>query len=156
MSTNLERYLRARGVIEAETAVKIAHGIALDLGDLHRRGLVYGSLVPRHVWLDDDGDGGIAAKLLVLRNEEYQVPELRPPADIYALGIVLYEMLTGWPSFDGYTPPSQAQRMVRSTPSSTNREIPPVLDTLILRCLEKSPDKRFQDGIEVAKALESL
>src|SRR5205807_403241 len=76
-----------------------------------------------------------------------------------ALGLVMYEMLTGHTPFDGDTPVAVAMQHIQdipTPPSQFNPNIPPVLEDIILRCLEKVPEMRYRDGSQLARALESL
>jgi serine/threonine-protein kinase len=82
-----------------------------------------------------------------------------PASDVYLLGIVMYEMITGHTTFDGDTPyalPIQHIQDLPAPPSQFNPNIPPPLKKIILHCLEKSPEMRYRDGSELAHALEML
>ena len=71
----------------------------------------------------------------------------------------MYEMLTGRLAFDGDTPVAVAMAHIQDAPvppSQHNPNIPPALEAIILRCLEKKPEMRYQDGDELAQALERL
>ena len=101
---------------------------------------------------------------MTLGTVQYYAPEqaqgeiVKPAADVYALGIVIYEMLTGKPPFDGDTPVSVAVRHIQDLPEpprKQNPKIPPGLEALILRCLEKDPRDRYPDGDDLAKALDN-
>ena len=73
--------------------------------------------------------------------------------------MVLYEMLTGRTAFDGDTPVAVAMQHIQDKPvppSQFNPAIPPALEEIILRCLEKVPEMRFRDGSQLARALELL
>jgi eukaryotic-like serine/threonine-protein kinase len=75
------------------------------------------------------------------------------------MGIVMYEMLTGHTPFDGDTPVAVAMQHIQDLPTSPRRlnpNIPPVLDEIILRCLEKESKLRFRDGSQLARALETI
>jgi len=96
---------------------------------------------------------------------QYYAPEqaqgdiVTPAADIYALGNVMYEMLTGHPPFDGASPVAVAMQHIQDPPpppSQFNPNIPPALEEIVLRCLEKAPEMRFRDGSQRARALETL
>ena len=180
--TDLRRYLRDRRVLDAETAIRIAHEVALGLGASHRHGIVHRDVKPQNILLGRDDSikltgFGIASVYKDINDErltdtgmtpgtvQYYAPEqaqgemVSPMADIYALGIVMYEMLTGRPPFDGDTPVAVAMQHIQDPPPPPSQfypAIPPALEALTLRCLEKSPEKRYQDGSELAKVLESL
>src|SRR5260370_19726907 len=115
--TDLRRYLKREGVLSAERSVEIAHDVALGLGAAHRRGIVHRDVKPQNILLNDEGlvkltDFGIASMYkdagaerltttgMTLGTVQYYAPEqaqgevVTPAADVYAMGIVLYEMLT--------------------------------------------------------------
>jgi serine/threonine protein kinase len=180
--TDLRRYLRSRGVLDIDRAVIIAHDVALGLGAAHRRGIVHRDVKPQNILVGRDGsikltDFGIASVYkdinaerltttgMTLGTVQYYAPEqaqgeiVNPAADVYALGIVMYEMLTGRPPFDGDTPVAVAMQHIQDAPlppSQLNPNIPPALEEIILRCLEKVPEMRFPDGNALARALETL
>jgi len=178
---DLRKYLRAHGVLDIRRAVVIAHDTALALGAAHRRGIVHRDVKPQNILVNDDAlvkltDFGIATFYRDIDNErltttgmtlgtvQYYAPEqaqgeiVQPAADVYALGIVLYEMLVGHPPFDGDTPVAIAVRHIQEPPvrpSRYNPNIPPALERVILRCLEKDPRDRYRDGDALAYALET-
>src|SRR5438067_3982588 len=180
--TDLRRYLRSRGVLAVDRAIIIAHDVALGLGAAHRRGIVHRDVKPQNVLVGRDGsikltDFGIASVYkdinaerltttgMTLGTVQYYAPEqaqgeiVSPAADVYALGIVMYEMLAGRTPFDGDTPVAVAMQHIQdlpTPPSHLNPSIPPALEEIIMRCLEKVPEMRFRDGSQLARALESL
>src|SRR5260370_1909645 len=180
--TDLRRYLRSRGVLDIERSVIIAHDVALGLGAAHRRGIVHRDVKPQNILVGRDGsikltDFGIASVYkdinaerltttgMTLGTVQYYAPEqaqgeiVSPAADVYALGIVMYEMLTGRPPFDGDNPVAVAMQHIQDPPTpprQLNPTIPPALEEIILRCLEKVPEMRFRDGSQLARALETL
>lgn len=102
---------------------------------------------------------------MTLGTVQYYAPEqaqgeiVDPAADIYALGIVMYEMLTGRTPFEADTPVAVAMQHLQDTPippSQLNPDIPPSLEKIILRCLEKLPEMRYRDGNALALALDLL
>jgi eukaryotic-like serine/threonine-protein kinase len=180
--TDLRRYLRSRGVLAMDRAVIIAHDVALGLGAAHRRSIVHRDVKPQNIMVGRDGsikltDFGIASVYKDINDErltttgmtlgtvQYYAPEqaqgeiVSPAADVYALGIVMYEMVTGRTPFDGDTPVAVAMQHIQDAPvppSQLNPNIPPALEEIILRCLEKIPEMRFRDGSTLARALELL
>ena len=180
--TDLRRYLRSRGVLAIDRAIIIAHDVALGLGAAHRRAIVHRDVKPQNILVGRDGsikltDFGIASVYkdinaerltttgMTLGTVQYYAPEqaqgeiVSPAADVYALGIVMYEMLTGRTPFDGDTPVAVAMQHIQDTPApptQLNPNIPPALEEIILRCLEKVPEMRFRDGSVLARALEML
>ncbi len=164
--TDLRRYLHVRGQLSVDRAIIIAHDVALGLSAMHRRGMVHRNVEPQKVLIGRDGSINlIAFSMSVGGAVHYYAPELvqsesvTPATDIYALGIVMYEMLTGRPLFDGDTPVAVAMQHIQDAPippSQLNSSIPPSLEEIILRCLEKVPEKRYRDGSQLARALEMV
>jgi serine/threonine protein kinase len=179
---DLRKYLRSRGVLAIDRAVIITHDIALGLGAAHRRQIVHRDVKPQNILVGRDGsikltDFGIASVYkdinaerltttgMTLGTVQYYAPEqaqgeiVNPAADVYALGIVMYEMLTGRTPFEGETPVAVAMQHIQDAPISPrqlNPNIPPALEEIILRCLEKAPEMRYRDGTLLARALELL
>ena len=113
----------------------------------------------------DAGDERLTTTGMTLGTVQYYAPEqaqgevVTPAADIYALGIVMYEMVVGKTPFDGDTPVAVAMRHIQDTPeppSSINPRVSPGFERIILRCLEKDPRDRYRDGDALAYALENL
>jgi serine/threonine protein kinase len=149
------------------TAVSIAHQVAEGLSEAHRLGVVHRDLKPGNIMIDKEGnakimDFGIARSLLgkgltgegaIIGTPEYMSPEqvegkeADQRADIYALGIILFEMLVGRPPFEGETPFSIANKHKTEPPPVPKKVVPQIpegLNNLILRCLEKEKSKRYQ------------
>jgi eukaryotic-like serine/threonine-protein kinase len=180
--TDLRRYLRSRGVLAVDRAIIIAHDVALGLGAAHRRRIVHRDVKPQNVLVGKDGsikltDFGIVSLYedidterltttgMTLGTVHYFAPEqaqgkiVSPAADVYALGIVMYEMLTDHTPFNGNTPVAVAMQHIRDQPAPPcqfNPSLPVALEEIILRCLEKVPEMRFRDGSQLARALEKL
>jgi serine/threonine-protein kinase len=179
---DLRRYLKRAGVLPIERGVRIARDVSLGLGAAHKRGIVHRDVKPQNIMLNEDGlvkltDFGIASMYkdadaerltttgMTLGTVQYYAPEqaqgeiVRPSADIYALGIVMYEMLTGQTPFDGDTPVAVAMKHIQEAPqppSELNPRIPPNLERIILRCLAKEPQARYRDGEDLAAALDAF
>jgi serine/threonine protein kinase len=164
--TDLRRYLRSRGILAVDRAVIIAHAVALGLGAAHHHGRVHRGVNPQHVLVGRGGSMKLTAFSMTWGPPgHYYAPEqaqgemVTPATDVYALGIVMYEMLTGRTPFDGDTPVAVAMQHVHDAPippSQFNPSIPPPLEEIILRCLEKVPEMRYRDGSQLAYALEML
>lgn len=179
--TDLRQYVRSRGILDTDRAIMITHDAALGLGAAHRLGIVHCGLKPQDILIGRDGsikliDFGVASFYgmdaqdlettgMTLGMVHYYAPEqaqgelVSPAADIYALGMVMYELVTGHPAFDGDSPVAVAMQHIQGTPkppSQFNHNIPATLEEIILRCIEKAPAMRFNDGSELAYALETL
>ncbi|MFN2453728.1 MAG: protein kinase [Pyrinomonadaceae bacterium] len=154
--------------------------VYVDQQNLEHRGLVHRDLKPANIIVTPDDrtkitDFGIV-KLVGAENTDtfgpaYGSPQYVSPeqaegravderSDIYSLGIILYEMLTCASPFDGDTKPLSRTDVLRAhveqaprPPSELNAEITPELEAVILRALEKNPDKRFRSGLEFLRAV---
>ena len=182
---SLQHRLTTSVRLDASDAVAVALQIARGLGAAHEHGLLHRDVKPANIWLVDDDprdvrvlDFGVAlpfssdeARLTgtgrVVGSPEYMSPEqargraLDSRTDVYALGIVLYEMLTGTTPFREADPRRVMLRHVRELPKPIE-EIHPHLATeralldFCRRCLRKGPDDRFTNGNEAAWELERI
>ena len=162
----LANVLRREGRLDPDRAAAIAVEVATALHAAHDRGLVHRDVKPGNVMIDRDGrvkvvDFGIARAAaddtltqtgLVLGTASYLSPEqaqgvpVDARSDVYSLGCVLFEMLTGRPPFEGDTPVSIAYKHVNEAPPHPRElvpSLPPHLDEAATRALEKDPDARF-------------
>jgi beta-lactam-binding protein with PASTA domain len=174
---DLREVLRSEGALDPRRAAALAIHVAAALAAAHERGLVHRDIKPANVLLTPEGsvkvtDFGIARAWddtdqltrtgAVIGTATYFSPEqaqgLNADArsDIYALGVVLYELLTGVPPFTGESPVSVAYQHVREQaplPSDLNPNIPESLDAVVMRCLEKDPQRRYPSAIALAADL---
>jgi len=163
------------GPMPPADAVAVAVDIARALAAAHERGLIHRDIKPGNVMLLPDGrvkvvDFGIARAAgsdtltgtgVVLGSTAYLSPEqaggqpVDERADLYALGCVLYEMLTGNVPFRAETPIATMYRHVNddAPPPSTIVPVQSELEAIVMRCLEKDPKRRFGSAIELEAAL---
>ena len=174
---DLKRLIRRMGQFPIGKAVSIAAQISEGLSAAHDLGIVHRDLKPSNIMVDEKGnarimDFGIARSLgekgitgagVMIGTPEYMSPEqvegkgIDQRTDIYSLGIILYEMLTGRVPFEGDTPLSIAHKHKYEPPEDPrklNAQIPEDLSRLILRCLEKDKGKRYQTAEELRADLE--
>ncbi len=165
--------------IAPDSAMKIAEQVCHALQHAHGRGIVHRDLKPGNVWLDEDGnaalgDFGLAVVLdrsrmtmagMMVGTVAYMAPEQalgRTPdarSDLYALGAMLYEMVTGRPPFlgdDAVGVISQHINTAPVAPSWHEPSVPKPLEALIVRLLAKSPDERPASALEVAHELRRI
>lgn len=167
--------------LDPDAVVAIAHQVAIGLGAAHANGLVHRDIKPANVLLTANGtakvaDFGIAKALSgaqasltqpgeVLGTASYLAPEqlsgeeVGPRADVYALGLVLHEALTGQRAFDGGTVTEVAVARFsvdEVRPSDLRDGVPPELDELVARATNQEPSRRFRDGGAMAAALAEL
>ena len=168
--------LIARGLSVGE-AVEIIRQVLSGARFAHARGIVHRDLKPQNVLVDGEGrarvsDFGIAragaseitATGSVLGTAQYLSPEqaqgldVTATSDIYSVGVMLYEALTGRVPFDADTPVAVALKQVSEQPrppSELNPQVPPALDAVVLRALAKDPANRFQSADEFIRALDA-
>jgi len=170
--------LKREGPLEPPRAVAIAEDVATALEAAHDKGLVHRDVKPGNVMIDGEGrvkvmDFGIARAVaddtltqtgLVLGTASYLSPEqaqgspVDARSDIYSLGCVLYEMLTGRPPFPGDSPVAIAYRHVNEEarpPSEVAPTVPREVDAVVMRALAKDPDERFPTAEELRAALDA-
>ena len=171
----LSSLLRRIGRLPSDKAIQLARQICAGLAAAHEKGILHLDLKPANVMIDSDGnaritDFGLAGLAEDFREAEaiagtpaYMAPEqldgktLTPRSDIYSLGLVLYELFTGKRAFDA---PSLGEliKLRRSdntpaTPTSLVRDLDPVIESVIDRCIQKDPAKRPASALRVAAAL---
>jgi serine/threonine-protein kinase len=173
----LSAVLKAQGPIDPTQAAAVAADIAKALSYAHRHGVVHRDIKPGNVLITVDGevkvtDFGIARAIgteenitqtgLVMGTATYFSPEqaqglgVDGRSDIYSLGVVLFESVTGRPPFTGETPVSIAYQHVREpapTPRSINPSVPPSLEAVITKAMAKQPSDRYASAQEMQEDL---
>ena len=168
---NLSTSLRRFGRMPPDKAVQIARQLCAGVAAAHERGVLHRDLKPANVMLDGNGDVritdfGIATAAAdvgaeVAGTPQYMAPELlagKPASiksDIYALGLILFEVFTGKRAYDGNTIGElrQLHDTPLTTPSVLVRDLDPAIERVILRCLEREPDKRPAAALTIAASL---
>jgi beta-lactam-binding protein with PASTA domain/tRNA A-37 threonylcarbamoyl transferase component Bud32 len=175
---SLKQIVQDEGPLAPERAIDMVVQILRAARFAHQRGVIHRDIKPHNVIVDDEGrvkvtdfgiaragasdmteTGSIMGTAQYLSPEQAQGHAVSAQSDLYAIGIVLYELLTGRVPFDGDSPVTIALKQVSELPvppSAYNAAIPPELDALVLRALEKDPARRFADAEEMTAALEEL
>ena len=171
----LSSLLRRIGRLPSDKALQIARQICAGLAAAHENGILHRDLKPSNVMIDGDGnarltDFGIAGLAEEIRDDEvsagtpaYMAPEQldgKPPtvrSDIYSLGLVLYELFTGKRAFDASTLDEliklRRSDSTPSTPTSIVKDLDPVIEKVIDRCIQKDPARRPGSALQVSAAL---
>jgi serine/threonine protein kinase len=169
----------AAGPLPGRAAAGYVRKIAHAVNHAHRQGIVHRDLKPSNVLLDADdephiSDFGLAKRIggdpghtrtgTVLGTPSYMAPEqaqgrrdIGPPADIYGLGAILYELITGRPPFQAETPLDTAMQVIQNQPVPPRLLNPRVdhdLETICLKCLEKDPQHRYPSADAFADDLQ--
>ncbi len=170
------RDLLLRGRLDAVTAVDLAAQVAEGLAYAHARGVVHRDVKPANIMVPRDGpakimDFGIARMRasdvktqtgMLLGSPKYMSPEqllggaVDQRSDIFALGVVLYEALTGAPPFSGSDITQIMYQIVNAVPpppSAVNSRVSPMLDLIVAKALAKEPAARYPDARELAADL---
>ena len=171
---DIESLLRRIGRLPDDKATQIGRELCFGIAAAHDGGILHRDLKPANVMIDGRGraritDFGLAVLSQQLRqNDEiagtpaYMAPEqltggeVTTKSDIYALGLILYELYTGKHAFQAATVAEYIKHHTESTPSDPSSFVSgldPLVERVILRCLEKDPANRPQSAIQVASAL---
>jgi serine/threonine protein kinase/tetratricopeptide (TPR) repeat protein len=176
---DLKSFIRRSKQLSIPTVMSIAKQICDGLSEAHKLGVVHRDLKPSNIMIDKDGnarimDFGIARSVggkgitgagVMIGTPEYMSPEqvegkeVDQRSDIYSLGVILYEMVTGQVPFGGDIPISIAHKHKYETPQEPNKintQIPGDLNNVILKCLEKDKEQRFKSAEELRSELEDI
>jgi hypothetical protein len=171
---DLASVVRRIGRLSPDKAIEVARQICAGLAAAHERGVVHRDLKPANIMLDgagkiritDFGLAGIAASIqgadiragtpAYMAPEQLAGKEVTTKSDIYSVGLILYEILTGKRAFEASTLPELIKLREGGTithPSTLVRDLDPLIERVILRCLESDPAKRPLSALQVAAAL---
>jgi len=172
---DLKQLLASGHQFRPSEVARIAADVAVALGYAHSLGVVHRDIKPANIILADDGsakitDFGIArleTSNLTVDGQFIGTPNFMSPeqitgkkvdgrSDIFSLGVLLFTLLTGQRPFAGDTMHEVTLRIVQEPspiPSTLGEDIPAALNPIVLKCLEKDPERRFQTGDELAQVL---
>jgi serine/threonine-protein kinase len=171
---DLASLLRRIGRLPEDKAIEIARQLCAGLAAAHDNGVLHRDLKPSNIMIDGRGkvrvtDFGLAGMAEHFRGHEvragtpaYMAPEqlggkeVTIKSDIYALGLILYEVFTGKRAFDSSDIVELVRLHTQTTPASPStlvKDLDPLVERVILRCLEKDPQKRPTSAIQIAAAL---
>jgi beta-lactam-binding protein with PASTA domain len=173
---SLKAVVREHGPLSPPDAIDIVVQILLAVRFAHRRGIIHRDIKPHNVILDEEGrakvtdfgiaragasdmtlTGSIMGTAQYLSPEQAQGHSVSETSDLYAVGVVLYELLTGNVPFEGESAVSIALKQVSmepTPPSERNPEVSPALDAVVMRSLAKDPLARFASAEEFIAALQ--
>jgi len=174
----LKELIVGRGAAPINVAIEYARQILSALRFAHRHGIVHRDIKPHNVLVDGEGrvkvtdfgiaragtsqmteTGSIVGTAQYLSPEQAKGGEVDPRSDLYSLGVVLYELLTGKTPFDGETPVEIAMKHLSTTPQPPSKlrpDVPRELDMVVMRALAKNPDERYQSADEMEGDLERV
>lgn len=173
---DLKELIHTSGTLSVDTAISITRQICEGLVAAHQKNIVHLDLKPRNIMIDYDGrvyvmDFGVARSMEARESDPSKKISGTPPyispeqakgeevdqrSDIYSLGIIIFEMLMGKRPFEADTLEDYIEKHIHKkppSPSETNPLIPPFLEAIILRCLEKEKEKRYQCTDEILRDL---
>ncbi|MBE5826066.1 MAG: Stk1 family PASTA domain-containing Ser/Thr kinase [Butyrivibrio sp.] len=170
----LKKYIEKKVRLSVKEAVSIAIQVAMGLEAAHNNNIIHRDIKPQNIMISKEGkvkvtDFGIAKAATsntitsnVMGSVHYTSPEQArggysdAKSDIYSLGITLFEMLTGRVPFNGDTTVAIAIKHIQEelpSPTEFNDEIPISVEKIVLKCCQKSPDRRYQNAAELISDL---
>jgi serine/threonine protein kinase len=188
---NLAQVTRAEGMLQPARAVNIMVQVCGALEEAHRQGMIHRDLKPENIFLTTQGgitdfpkvlDFGLAkvtqremrpgSLILTQEGMVFGTPEFMSPeqargqqldarSDIYSLGCILYEMLTGKLPFDAAQPMDYLALQIRGTPIPLSKRVPgltfpPGLEAVVMKAIEKDPNRRYPSAADFAMALKGV
>jgi serine/threonine-protein kinase len=165
----------AGGPLPFAAALRYAAQVADALVDAHGAGVIHGDLKPANIMVDGHGQvkvldfgvarrvpaGGATPEPLAAGTLRYMPPEalrgehVDARGDLWSLGVVVYEMIAGAPPFQGGTTSETSSSILRDTPPPFDSAVPPAIEPVVRRCLEKDVARRYQTAGEVRAALDA-
>ena len=173
---SLADLLSRRKTVSAQTAASVAVQVATALDYAHRHGVIHRDIKPDNILFDEDGNvaltdfgiatarfhGRLTASGRAMGTPHYMSPEqamgrlVDGRSDLYAVGLLLYEMLLGHPPFDGDDSYAVGYKHVHEAPVAPDQvdtRVPAALSAIVMKCLSKQPSDRYDRGFELADAL---
>ena len=173
-----------RAPLPLETSIHIALGILDGLGAAHAKGIIHRDLKPGNVMVTESGakildfglsrtvtgsvcdkaptltiDGAVMGTPAYMSPEQFTGSDVDARSDIFSFGLVLYEMATGKRAFAGTSAPQIMTAIMRDMPPpprTVNPQVPPGLERIILTCIQKAPEQRYQTAREIASELKQI
>ena len=166
--------MRRIGRLPADKALEIARQVCAGLAAAHEHGIIHRDLKPANIMLDGrgraritdfglaglstevQGENARAGTLAYMSPEQFSGGEITPKSDVYSLGLVMYEIFTGKRPYEAATFEEMARLREKSAPTAPSallKDIDPLVERIMLRCLEKNPAKRPTSALQVAAAL---
>ncbi len=173
----LKEVIKQKGPLKPAVAAQIGIRILSALQHAHKNGIIHRDIKPQNILVHSDGlikvgDFGIARVVgsntistddIVMGSVHYFSPEqakgepVTAASDLYSVGVVLYEMLTGKPPFDGETPIAIAMQHIggKAQPiHEINPSVPPAIERVVEKAMERRPERRYQSALEMAQDLQ--